>query len=111
MPGQRMGCGSARAIRLTAGVGRGLGHGGRLSKDTIMRRADQQFAELVRVAAPRRGEPLTMAPMSLADDRTAIILIDHGSRRTESNDQLLEVVEAYRRHSGQAIVEPAHMEL
>ena len=40
-----------------------------------------------------------------------LIIVDHGSRRRESNDLLLEVVEAYRRHSGWAIVEPAHMEL
>jgi sirohydrochlorin ferrochelatase len=42
---------------------------------------------------------------------TAVILVDHGSRRPESNDLLLEVVAAYRRHSGLPIVEPAHMEL
>jgi sirohydrochlorin ferrochelatase len=42
---------------------------------------------------------------------TAVILVDHGSRRAESNDQLLEVVAAYRRHSEWRIVEPAHMEL
>jgi sirohydrochlorin ferrochelatase len=52
-----------------------------------------------------------MSEMANRDDSTAIILIDHGSRRAESNDQLLEVVEAYRQHSGCAIVEPAHMEL
>jgi sirohydrochlorin ferrochelatase len=42
---------------------------------------------------------------------TAVILVDHGSRRAESNDQLLEVAAAYRRHSKQRVVEPAHMEL
>jgi sirohydrochlorin ferrochelatase len=42
---------------------------------------------------------------------TGIIIVDHGSRRAESNDLLLEVAEAYRRHSGWSIVEPAHMEL
>ena len=40
-----------------------------------------------------------------------IIIVDHGSRRPESNDLLLEVAEAYRLHSGWSIVEPAHMEL
>jgi sirohydrochlorin ferrochelatase len=49
-----------------------------------------------------------MSPLS---QNTAVILVDHGSRRSESNDQLLEVVAAYRQHSGAAIVEPAHMEL
>jgi sirohydrochlorin ferrochelatase len=52
-----------------------------------------------------------MSEMTIVDEHTAIILIDHGSRRAESNDQLLEVVDAYRQHSGCAIVEPAHMEL
>jgi sirohydrochlorin ferrochelatase len=52
-----------------------------------------------------------MTAMPRHDDSTAIILIDHGSRRAESNEQLLEVVEAYRRHSGCGLVEPAHMEL
>jgi sirohydrochlorin ferrochelatase len=42
---------------------------------------------------------------------TALIIVDHGSRRGESNDLLIAVAEAYRRHSGWAIVEPAHMEL
>jgi sirohydrochlorin ferrochelatase len=41
----------------------------------------------------------------------AIILVDHGSRRDESNNLLLEVVAAYKTHSGLPIVEPAHMEL
>lgn len=49
--------------------------------------------------------------MSEPHRNLAIILVDHGSRRDESNDLLLEVVEAYQRHSGLAIVEPAHMEL
>jgi sirohydrochlorin ferrochelatase len=44
-------------------------------------------------------------------DAVGIVLVDHGSRRQESNDLLLEVVEAYRRHSIWRIVEPAHMEL
>ncbi len=40
-----------------------------------------------------------------------IIIVDHGSRRGESNDLLVAVAEAYREHSGWRIVEPAHMEL
>lgn len=50
--------------------------------------------------------------MKTADhEQTAVIIVDHGSRREESNAQLLEIVEAYRRHGRWAIVEPAHMEL
>ena len=44
-------------------------------------------------------------------EKTAVILVDHGSRREASNQQLLEVVEAYRKHADWQIIEPAHMEL
>jgi sirohydrochlorin ferrochelatase len=44
-------------------------------------------------------------------DKLAVILVDHGSTVEESNRQLDDIVEAYRRHSGRKIVEPAHMEL
>jgi len=47
----------------------------------------------------------------MSSSSTAVILVDHGSRRDESNQQLLSVVEAYRQHSDWQIVEPAHMEL
>lgn len=40
-----------------------------------------------------------------------IILVDHGSRRDESNRMLLDVVELFMRETGHTIVEPAHMEL
>ena len=44
-------------------------------------------------------------------ERVAVILVDHGSKVEASNQLLVEIVEAYRRHSDWAIVEPAHMEL
>lgn len=40
-----------------------------------------------------------------------VVIVDHGSLRAESNDLLLQVVEAFKRQTGMAIVEPAHMEL
>jgi len=47
-----------------------------------------------------------------ADCRTTgIIIIDHGSRRAESNDLLLDVVEAFAEAHDWPIVEAAHMEL
>jgi len=42
---------------------------------------------------------------------TGIIVVDHGSRREESNAMLLQVVEAYRQQTQWQIVEPAHMEI
>jgi sirohydrochlorin ferrochelatase len=40
-----------------------------------------------------------------------IVVVDHGSRRAESNDLLLDVVAMFREQSGYEIVEPAHMEI
>ncbi|MCG8451286.1 MAG: hypothetical protein MI725_17110 [Pirellulales bacterium] len=44
-------------------------------------------------------------------DKIGVILVDHGSRREESNRLLLEVVDSFRRQAHWKIVEPAHMEL
>ncbi|MCG8616345.1 MAG: hypothetical protein MI802_09030 [Desulfobacterales bacterium] len=44
-------------------------------------------------------------------DEIWLIIVDHGSRRAESNDMLLEVVSMFERVSDYPIVEPAHMEL
>jgi sirohydrochlorin ferrochelatase len=41
----------------------------------------------------------------------AVIVVDHGSRRDESNAMLLDVVRNFADASGMPIVEPAHMEL
>jgi sirohydrochlorin ferrochelatase len=40
-----------------------------------------------------------------------VILVDHGSRRAESNAMLLDVVRQFAQATGWPIVEPAHMEL
>jgi sirohydrochlorin ferrochelatase len=59
---------------------------------------------------PQPPEPL---PLQLPIDTAGlgVILVDHGSRREESNLLLLEVVEHFAKVSGLPIVEPAHMEL
>jgi sirohydrochlorin ferrochelatase len=49
--------------------------------------------------------------MSDVDPQLGIILVDHGSRREESNALLLDVVRDFADNSGYEIVEPAHMEL
>ena len=46
-----------------------------------------------------------------AQRKIGIVLVDHGSRRVESNDLLLEVARMFRETSGFEVVEPAHMEL
>src|ERR1700748_1653969 len=49
--------------------------------------------------------------MKDVDKQLGIILVDHGSRREESNALLLDVVRDFATNSGYEIVEPAHMEL
>jgi sirohydrochlorin ferrochelatase len=44
-------------------------------------------------------------------DTTAVILVDHGSRREESNRLLEVMARLYAEASGREIVEPAHMDL
>jgi len=44
-------------------------------------------------------------------DKLGVILVDHGSRREESNALLVEIVRQFAAASGLPIVEPAHMEL
>jgi len=57
---------------------------------------------------PSPSQPLQL-PIDTAD--LGVILVDHGSRREESNRLLLEVVAHFAASSGLPVVEPAHMEL
>lgn len=50
-------------------------------------------------------------PVPNASVRTAVILVDHGSRRAESNQQLVAVAELFRATTDWPIVRHAHMEL
>jgi sirohydrochlorin ferrochelatase len=56
------------------------------------------------VQLPAGDEPHSM-------EKLGVILVDHGSRREESNALLLDVVRQFAESSGMPIVEPAHMEL
>ena len=49
--------------------------------------------------------------MTDASITTAIIIVDHGSRRRESNTMLTVAAERFAAQSSFSIVEPAHMEL
>ena len=44
-------------------------------------------------------------------DQVGVIIVDHGSRRKESNQMFETFVQTFREHSQYTIVEPAHMEL
>lgn len=50
-------------------------------------------------------------PAQIPTDETAVIIVDHGSRRKESNEMLLDIVAAFRESNHYLVVEPAHMEL
>ena len=52
-------------------------------------------------------------PLNLPIDtaQLGVILVDHGSRRDESNRLLLDVVREFAAATGLPVVEPAHMEL
>jgi sirohydrochlorin ferrochelatase len=56
---------------------------------------------------------MSSADSLLFDDklRIGVIVVDHGSRRSESNELLLDVVRQFAEATGLAIAEPAHMEL
>jgi sirohydrochlorin ferrochelatase len=59
----------------------------------------QALGSKIRNMVPAAGRPV------------GVVVVDHGSRRAESNDLLLEVVKMFRNATGLDIVEPAHMEL
>ncbi|GAQ85114.1 hypothetical protein KFL_002200010 [Klebsormidium nitens] len=40
-----------------------------------------------------------------------VVIVDHGSRRAESNNLLDAFVSLYKAHTGRSLVEPAHMEI
>ena len=53
-----------------------------------------------------------MADHDAPDSRPlGVIVVDHGSRRAESNAMLMEIAEWFQQQSDYEIVEPAHMEL
>lgn len=51
------------------------------------------------------------ASVPASDQPVGVVVVDHGSRRGESNDLLLAVAALFGERSGLEIVEPAHMEL
>jgi len=57
------------------------------------------------VRRPRRGYHASM------DQTTGVIIVDHGSRREQSNRMLEDFVKRFAAQSAYGIVEPAHMEL
>src|SRR5688500_12668713 len=50
-------------------------------------------------------------PKPAVPEKLGIVIVDHGSRRSESNAFLAEVAARFAGQAGFEIVEPAHMEL
>lgn len=65
-----------------------------------------------RLARTTIGPSVNASPLPprFAGPTIGLVVVDHGSRRDESNRRHEEAVAAWRRHSGFPIVEPAHME-
>jgi len=55
--------------------------------------------------------PAALQAALTSGPKLGIVIIDHGSRRQESNLLLEEVARHFQQAAGDAIVEPAHMEL
>jgi sirohydrochlorin ferrochelatase len=49
--------------------------------------------------------------MEFDKKKTGVVIVDHGSRKHESNARLLEFVERFRELTNYKVVQPAHMEL
>jgi sirohydrochlorin ferrochelatase len=55
--------------------------------------------------------PEWLSALGLTAQSIGIVIVDHGSRRDESNELLLRVAAMFQELMGWPIVEPAHMEL
>lgn len=74
------------------------------------RKHDLSF-RTVRSLATRHIYAQHAEKMSSSAESTAVVVVDHGSRREASNRMLEEFVNLYRQTSGRQIVEGAHMEI
>mmetsp|Transcript_9350 Transcript_9350/g.19311 ORF Transcript_9350/g.19311 Transcript_9350/m.19311 type:complete len:212 (-) Transcript_9350:167-802(-) len=74
---------------------------------TQYRGARQLFDRHKTTSGRRGGVSVTRA----SDEKLGIVVVDHGSRRKESNELLDKFVDVYKQQTEYEIVEPAHMEL
>ena len=64
-----------------------------------------------RMGKTESDQDARMSPLAGADGCVGVVIVDHGSRRSQSNDMLPQVIQLFQQHSQYTIVEPAHMEL
>jgi sirohydrochlorin ferrochelatase len=92
------------------------------ARQTAEKCGDQQIPPIIGSpeAGPQGDKPGSIMNSDISTDwsqlnlkraELGVIVVDHGSRRAESNDMLLQVVAMFERLTGYEIVEPAHMEL
>jgi len=65
----------------------------------------------VKETATKQEEMSTVGRMSNLKPSDGVVIVDHGSRRAQSNEMLHLFVDLCKQKMGHTIVEPAHMEL
>lgn len=78
-----------------------------------LRRAGRSSGNLAMnsIPKPAPGSETSGREDFAVGDKDAVVIVDHGSRRQESNLLLNDFVEMFRAKTSYRIVEPAHMEL
>ncbi|KAG0449247.1 hypothetical protein HPP92_027364 [Vanilla planifolia] len=64
-----------------------------------------------RLSLSVRNQALEKGELAVLTQKDAVIIVDHGSRRQESNYMLNDFVSMFKSRTGYQIVLPAHMEL
>ncbi|CAI7737277.1 unnamed protein product [Closterium sp. NIES-54] len=67
--------------------------------------------DATKAALEGRNERSMAEVAALRREEVGVVVVDHGSRRAESNQQLDVFVGVFQQETGYSIVEPAHMEI
>eukprot|EP00897_Mesotaenium_endlicherianum_P005583 jgi/Mesen1/5052/ME000252S04162 len=78
-----------------------------LSKNIFRKRQNSIVSALGQMA----GSAVENGDMNTRQEEMGVVIVDHGSRRKESNELLSSFLEVYIAETGRGIVELAHMEL
>uniref|UniRef100_A0A0E0G558 Sirohydrochlorin ferrochelatase n=1 Tax=Oryza nivara TaxID=4536 RepID=A0A0E0G558_ORYNI len=81
--------------------------------DIMLPRIGLNIGNIVMSAKPNSGfsSETAQGESCTVGEKDGVIIVDHGSRREESNLMLNDFVAMFRARTGYKIVEPAHMEL
>ncbi|KAF5830323.1 hypothetical protein DUNSADRAFT_14754 [Dunaliella salina] len=93
------GCASVPSVRSERGASRmGCSAAAPTTPDV------SQEGEMMIIDSKQQGE-------GVSRECIGVVIVDHGSRKKDSNDMLVEFVQLYKQTTGSRIVEPAHMEI